>query len=206
MELKYQRFYHLYNHAISNESLFQNDNNFNFFLTKYHYYLQPVVKTFAYCLMPNHFHFLIQIKDENQLIEYFKTKITNGISGNEDLHGFLQYKLSKQFSNFFNSYAKAFNKMYAREGKLFRNSMKFKEIDNTAYLKNLIQYIHLNPVMHGFVRFAEEWAYSSYNQYTDTKKQIPENKVILDLFGGETGFKTYHLQAINEQLIMELEF
>ena len=55
-------FYHIYNRANGNEKLFASDDNYIYFLKQYNYYISPIAKTFAYCLMPNHFHFLVQIK------------------------------------------------------------------------------------------------------------------------------------------------
>ena len=52
-------FYHIYNHAVGKENLFENEQNYLFFLQKFAEYFNPVVETFAYCLMPNHFHFII---------------------------------------------------------------------------------------------------------------------------------------------------
>lgn len=57
------KYYHIYNHANGFENIFIEERNFRFFLEKYQFYILPIAKTFAHCLMPNHFHFLIKIKD-----------------------------------------------------------------------------------------------------------------------------------------------
>lgn len=59
-------YYHIYNHANGSENLFLNDENYNFFLKRYTSYIMPVDDTFAYCLMPNHIHFLVRIKEINE--------------------------------------------------------------------------------------------------------------------------------------------
>ena len=55
-------YYHIYNRAIGRDWLFVNDGNYRFFLKKWQQYIHPYVETFAYCLMCNHYHFLVRIK------------------------------------------------------------------------------------------------------------------------------------------------
>jgi len=55
--------YHIYNHANGSENIFREEENYRFFLQQYDKYLGGVVDTYAYCLMPNHFHFLVGVKD-----------------------------------------------------------------------------------------------------------------------------------------------
>ncbi|MEQ8910285.1 MAG: hypothetical protein RIC95_13890 [Vicingaceae bacterium] len=59
--------YHVYNRANGNEKLFLTDDNYRYFLKKYEEYISPLVDTFCYCLMPNHFHFLVRVKEEKDL-------------------------------------------------------------------------------------------------------------------------------------------
>jgi hypothetical protein len=56
-------YYHIYNHANGSDNLFRNDDNYMFFLKKYSEFISPVADTFAYCLMPNHFHLAVRMKD-----------------------------------------------------------------------------------------------------------------------------------------------
>src|SRR5947207_891834 len=89
-------FYHLYNRANGNEKLFYTTENFRYFLQKYTHYIHPVADTFCYCLMPNHFHFIARIKSEAELLN---------LTGFQNLSGLkLEARITKQFSNFFNSY------------------------------------------------------------------------------------------------------
>ncbi len=204
MQVKYQTFYHLYNHAISNENLFRTEDNYSFFIEKYELYLHPIAITYAFCLMPNHFHFLIKFKTEEEIKGYFFPD--KDLAGSENLQGFLQTKINKQFSNFFNSYAKAFNKVYERQGKLFRNSMKLKEVTDDDYLRKLIHYIHYNPVLHGFTDDPADWRYSSYQGINGNKKSMLVLNEIMELFVDETEFKKYHKNHVDEKLLNELEF
>ncbi len=64
---KLSKYYHIYNHANGFENIFNEERNYRFFLEKYQFYISPIADTLAYCLMPNHFHFLIKIKSEEEL-------------------------------------------------------------------------------------------------------------------------------------------
>jgi len=82
--LEPEAFYHIYNRANGNENIFFKDENYLFFLKKYKEYISPICNTYCYCLMPNHFHFLIEIKNEEELKSYFKNK---DITGFQNLSG-----------------------------------------------------------------------------------------------------------------------
>jgi REP element-mobilizing transposase RayT len=128
-------YYHIYNRANGNENIFASEENYRLFLKKYHEYILPIADTFCYCLMPNHFHFLIRMKDE--------AEIELALTGFKTLSGLA----AKRFSNLFNAYAQAFNKQEKRKGGLFMRPFKRKRIENTQYLYKLVHYIHFNPVM-----------------------------------------------------------
>jgi REP element-mobilizing transposase RayT len=62
-----EKVYHIYNRANGRENLFIEERNFHFFLDKYFHHISPIAKTFAFCLMPNHFHIMIRIKAEEEV-------------------------------------------------------------------------------------------------------------------------------------------
>ena len=64
------KLYHIHNHATHNCNLFRSDENYDFFIEKYNFYINNIADTFAYCLMPNHFHLLVKIKNEEQLLAF----------------------------------------------------------------------------------------------------------------------------------------
>lgn len=64
--------YHIYNRTNSKEALFISGTNCLYFLKKYAMYLSVYVKTYAYCLMDNHFHVLVQVADEAAIINTIK--------------------------------------------------------------------------------------------------------------------------------------
>lgn len=75
--------YHIFNHANGFENLFLLKANYHYFLEKYAMYISPIAETYAYCLMPNHFHFVIRIRKQNiieELIRIKDNKFENTIS------------------------------------------------------------------------------------------------------------------------------
>ncbi|WP_339612080.1 hypothetical protein [uncultured Planktosalinus sp.] len=80
--------YHIYNRANGNEQLFLSDDNYRYFLKKYDNYIAPIADTFCYCLMPNHFHFLVRIKRESEVAEVVLKKIENPGAKSKTLQGF----------------------------------------------------------------------------------------------------------------------
>jgi putative transposase len=170
--------YHIYNHAVGKDNLFRSDDNYFYFLRRYQHFIDPVADTYVYCLMPNHIHFLIEVKERINLPENCKYTVS-------------QY-VSKQFSNLFSSYSQAFNKQQKRMGNLFISNFKRKRIDSDEYQSRLIQYIHLNPVHHGFVKNNRNWKFSSYNIICSDGETFLAREKVLKLFGGVEGFKMYH--------------
>src|SRR5690606_32240135 len=170
--LTFETYYHIYNHANGNENLFREQKNYEFFLRKYHQHIDPIAETFAWCLMPNHFHVLVKIKSEEEI------KLTFPKFGTlEKLDDKTKF-ISKQFANFFSSYTQSFNKIYKRRGSMFLKNFKRKEITDENYLRNLVLYIHLNPVQHGFTESIQQWDWTSYNSFITSGKDL-----LIMLFG-----------------------
>lgn len=183
--------YHVYNHGNSGDNIFRCDENFRYFLMKYDQYISPIAATFAYCLMPNHFHFAIKIKDEQVLREIYSAKLATDPQGFKNLADLI----SRTFGNFLNAYAKAFNKMYDRRGSLFLDNIKRKRIEDDQYFTKLIHYIHFNPVHHGFTKEIEDWPHSSYHAFVSDKDTKLQRQYVLDWFDGQTHFAEVHRQV-----------
>jgi len=172
------KYYHIYNRGINGENIFRNEENYFFFLEKWAQYVSPVADTYAYCLLKNHFHFLIRIKEEDVYI-YKDNKEKLAIP-------------SQQFSNLFNSYAQSFNKVYERTGSLFESPFRRKEVDNPIYFYQLITYIHLNPQRHKFVEDYKVYPYSSYGALLSTKNTKLRREEVMSWFGDIDNFKKFH--------------
>jgi putative transposase len=131
IQLEAEKYYHIYNHSCGSDDLFRNDGNYFYFLKKYIEYINPVFETYAYCLMPNHFHVLIKVRSEDLLLNYFKLTESKVLNQNGNVYE----ALTHQVGSFFNAYTKAINKAFDRRGSLFMQSFKSKEIDSDEYLK-----------------------------------------------------------------------
>lgn len=189
-------FYHIYNHANGNECLFVERENYRYFLQQTEIHLSPIADLIAYCLMPNHFHFLIYIQEERSLnmLPLFKKSTTIPTDK----------IISKQFANLFSSYTQSFNKVYMRRGSLFIKNFKRKKVHDSNYLKTLITYIHLNPVHHHFVANLNDWEWSSYLKYCHADPLPP---LIAELFGNHAAYEKYHLDRIYQiEGVRRLEF
>lgn len=63
------KYYHVLNRGNNRENVFLVDGNYRFFLEKWRKYVLPYLEILAYCLMPNHFHFLIKVKSEEEILK-----------------------------------------------------------------------------------------------------------------------------------------
>ena len=137
--------YHVYNRGCNRQDIFANEGNYVFLLRRGKSYLKDArVSVIAYCLMPNHYHFLLR-SEEDEAIPRFIQRL-------------------------FNSYTQAFNKQQGRSGTLFEGRAKSVLVDRDEYAVHLCRYIHLNPVRAGLVRHPEEWPYSNYLEWVERRQ------------------------------------
>ena len=209
-QLDYGKFYHIYNCGINGCKLFNEPENYQYFLGLYDKHISPVADTYAWVLMPNHFHLLVRIKDEadirasleenakiSRMASSTSTDLSSNLTGFENLSGLTQIKPPHQyFSNLFNAYAKAFNIRFHRHGALFERPFKRKFIDNKRYLKNVLLYIHNNPVHHGFAEGPNDYPWSSYFSCVSIKPTKLKRDKVIGWFDSEANFISYH----NKQL------
>lgn len=208
--LEPDKYYHIYNHANGKENLFVNEGNYHFFMERYAKYINPIADTFAYCLMPNHFHFAIRIKSEEQLSQLSENSNLFELSESLELSKSskrLDYSkvLSKQFSNLFSSYTQAFNKQQNRMGSLFIPNFSRKLIDSDTYFKQLIYYIHFNPVHHGFVNDLRDCKHSSFETLFSEKATNLKREELIEWFDDKDNFWTFHQKKIDTKMIVDFE-
>ena len=181
------KYYHVFNRGNNREDIFAEERNYAYFLRLYARHIEPIADTFAYCLMRNHFHLLVRIKD---------------LIGLLDLSG-LRHP-SQHFSNLFNAYTKAFNRTYHRTGALFQRPFGRVEVTSEAYLAGLVVYIHRNPQKHGFVADFREWPYSLYHTLLLTQPTRLKREQVLDWFGGPMDLAAAHQREIGEWEVLDL--
>jgi putative transposase len=192
--MKYQegQVYHVFNQGNNRQKIFFQSRNYPYFIEKMRKYILPHADLLAYCLMPNHFHWLIRVKAEGCA----PSKAQRPLSKAEELHISVdsensvaenlrpltrQQKLGQAIGVLISSYAKAINKQEGWSGSLFRaktkteNGMgdpgftvygpKILSFPPITYWQTCFNYIHDNPVKAELVDFAEDWPYSSAADY-----------------------------------------
>lgn len=129
-------FYHVYNRGVNKRRIFIDDKDYAVFLNLLKRYLSftPVkdpkgrtyesfydkVELVCFCLMPNHFHMLLYLREPPAITQLMRSVIS--------------------------SYTVYFNRRHQRVGHLFQDRFKAVRVDNDSYLTHITRYIHLNPV------------------------------------------------------------
>lgn len=165
-------YYHLYNRGNNRECISYQRENYSFFLRRARAQLLPVLDVVAYCLMPTHYHLLVRVKQ------------TSGASDTSEV--------SQAMMRFSVSYTKAMNKRYHRVGSLFQGAFQAKHVSGDDYLVHLSRYVHLNPVMSGLVKRAEDWEFSSYREYIGLREgTLPKPETVLSQFPSQQAYREF---------------
>jgi REP element-mobilizing transposase RayT len=159
-------YYHLYNRGNNRQNIFFERENYLYFLKQFrHVVAEETVHVVAYCLMPNHYHLLVYLREDG---------------------------LSKAMQRFTMSYTNAMNRRYGRCGSLFQGRFQTIHVDSDAYLLQLTRYIHLNPVRACLVQRPEEWEFSSYCDYVELRRgTLPQMGGVLKLVGSAEGYRRF---------------
>lgn len=176
-------FYHIYNRGLNKQVLFCKSADYERFLSKIGVYKEkfPSIKIYAYCLLPNHFHFLMS--DETQNNEVWDSRSTL-IS--EFMKG-LQLSHAMYFTAQYSDSVKKGLKMPVYEGRF-----KAKLLAEDTYLQTVKDYIDNNAWKHEIVEHPQEWPYSSYHSKSrSTSILLGDNK---------------NLDEITTELAMDFEF
>jgi putative transposase len=185
--------YHLYNHANGKENVFTEQKNYDFFLKQLAQHILPVCKLFSYCMMPNHFHLVLQIREREALHKLWQKGPNMPLLSQKQF----ELKASKSFANLFSSYTQSYNKVYNRMGSLFIPSMKKITIEDDGHFCKAVHYTHSNPVHHGFTKSIDHWPNSSYKIFLSNSPTKLERNFVLEKFGGLDAFIKYHEQPID---------
>ncbi|MDO8658044.1 MAG: transposase [Candidatus Levybacteria bacterium] len=193
-------YYHLYNRGVAKMPIFNNFYDYNRFLKTMIYYSiegpkpkfsiftpttklldtnKKIVDFICYCLMPNHFHFLLRQVKENGITEFLS-------------------KLS-------NSYTKYFNVKYKRVGPLFQGEFKAVHVESNEQLIHVNRYVHINPSVGFIIKNLEDYKWSSYPEYLNlSKTNICSKDIISGQFKTNNDYKQFILNQ--EDYGKNLEF
>ena len=164
-EIRANHFYHIYNRGVNRQAIFFGERNYRFFIQRLRAYFSPEhADIVAYCLMPTHYHLLVQVRTN----DFGKT---------------VMHPLST-------SYTKAVNREQGRVGPLFQGKYKARLVATDAYLRNVTRYIHRNPVEAGYVQDLTSWPYSSYPDYIGLRDgALPNSHLILRSYRSATAYR-----------------
>src|SRR6056297_1326271 len=190
--IQHKKYYHIYNRGINGETLFRENTNYEHFFRLYEKYIDPVADTFAWVMMPNHFHLLIRFKKKEEIADSRPDRFSKPVRSGAGK------KPHQYFSNLFNAYTKAFNKRYDRHGALFQRPFRRIEITHEKYFRNMVFYIHNNPVKHGFVEDMVEYPWSSYLSIISAKPTKLQRESVLGWFDSKNNFKIFHQKEHEE--------
>lgn len=192
--------YHVYNQGNNKQKIFFKRENYLFFLKKVRAYILPYADIMAYCLMPNHFHFLIKVNHVERINEGFAPIVLNeGFARSEAL--VKGRTLNQSIGIILRSYTSAINKQENRSGTLFRKETKARcltepqglakawfnsefgtflniDIPEKDYPQQCFNYIHQNPVKAGLVDNPEDWEFSSAVDYAGKRSGTLVNKAV----------------------------
>lgn len=182
--LKEENYYHIYNRGNNGDNIFYEEANYLHFLRLYEKYIEPVTQTYAWVLLKNHFHILVYIKTKNEINANELSYST--VNKPKVIH------VTNQFSHFFNAYTQAINKRHKRTGSLFEKNFERIQVSNEKYFRNLIYYIHNNPVHHGFTENMNDYPWSSYASIISTKPTKLQRNRVIEIFDDVNNYKRYH--------------
>ena len=162
MQFQPYHLYHVYNQGNNRQRIFHNENDYQTFLNLYKRLFPSRCDTVAWCLMPNHFHFMLYTDEKCLRLEKQGGNLLNPVSNA------VRMLLS--------GYARIYNSRYGRSGSIFRQKTKAKcltEIsldkcvakENLLYATTCFHYIHQNPLIATLCKSMETWPYSSYKDY-----------------------------------------
>jgi len=182
MQFQKGHLYHIYNQGNNRRKLFFNRENYLFFLKKIKTYINPYADIIAWCLMPNHFHLMIEVKDVELSVDGKSDKMTSShlITKTRTLNNSIAIMLR--------SYTRALNIQEKMSGSLFKAHTKAECINchkgitpsfitqngitkinyqhpKEQYPQVCFNYIHLNPVKAKMVKNAIDWEFSSAVDY-----------------------------------------
>jgi REP element-mobilizing transposase RayT len=158
--------YHVIARGNHREPIFLEDADYRAYLSRLTTYRERyAVSIYAYCLMPNHVHLVVQTRHAN-LARF--------------MHG-LQI-----------SYAMRFNRIYAQVGHLFQGRYTGLVCQSDGYLATLVRYVHLNPVRSALVTRPEEYPYSGHLAYLPgAGAGLVDPRPVLALLGGPAGYRRF---------------
>jgi len=192
MKIFEKGFYHIYNQGNNKQPIFLLNRDYEYFIELCHKYIVPRCQILAWCLLPDHFNFIIQINEKSL------ERIVWG--GNE------MPSVSNGFQLLQSIYAKTVNARENRTGSLFRQKTKAKLLETKDHAFLAFRYVQRNPLKARIVNSLDDWTFSSYNEYLGySKPELSNVELGEEIFGIDTvNFKTMMAEDLNEEELKEI--
>ncbi|MCH8317478.1 MAG: transposase [Bacteroidetes bacterium] len=191
MYFQSEQLYHIYNRGNNKQQIFFTRENYLYFLRKVRKELLNYCEILSWCLMPNHFHFLVFIKNNN-ICQTAKTP---------------RHPLIQGIATLLSSYSQAINKQENRSGSIFQKKTKEKCLEISSdgdYPFICFNYIHQNPMKSGLVKKMEDWEFSSFRDYIGIRKKTLCNqklaKELIDLPSDKKQFYEMSYKIIDDDV------
>lgn len=201
MHFEPSQIYHVYNRGNNKQLIFFSERNYLYFLQKVKAEWKNYADVLCYCLMPNHFHFMLLPNEEGCKQIMLAGKETN------------MQNLSKAIGKTLSSYTKAINLQNKTTGNLFQKKTKAKllsdqdismgQFTNRDYVQTCFHYIHQNPLKAKLVNSLKDWAYSScLDYYFERNGTLCNKNMAIKLIGlSESDLKKAAINQLNDAII-----
>ncbi|MGA9397233.1 MAG: hypothetical protein WBV22_03145 [Anaerolineaceae bacterium] len=184
--------YHIHSRGVNRGDIIFEDRNYDYFMALLEHHICPVADVFAYCLLRNHFHLLIRVKEGNDIKK--EGEATSGEVSSSDV----ETLPSRAFSNLLNAYSKAINRGYHRSGSLFQHPFGRRMLTSESQIWAVMAYIHQNPQRHHLVADFRDWERSSYQILAGDLPTFLERDEVMDWFGGRKQYLAMHERWVGE--------
>ena len=199
--------YHVYNQGNNRQKIFFNRDNYLFFLKKLKRHVLPHADILAWCLMPNHFHLMVYVKQVFVPVHTDGvTEFTDGVTPSHPVSKLKEISFNNNIGIMLRSYSRAINNQEHRVGALFREETKAECITTidgitpsfyntpwgtSAHVSNpekeypqiCFDYIHYNPASAILGVRPEDWEFSSYRDYCGMRDGKLINRKKAEEFG-----------------------
>lgn len=161
--------YHIMLRGINQQQIFEEEEDYTKFLEILkHYQTVSEYTIYAYCLMGNHIHLLMEFKKED---------------------------IGQVFKRIGTKYVYWYNIKYGRTGHLFQDRYKSEPVDDDAYFLTVMRYIHQNPIKAGLCKKVDGYKYSSFNEYKNGAEIVDVNYIYE--FIPQCEFESYNNEIVN---------